>query len=184
MATTNATGIKIERSKRINTPKGRLSYPHVFTPTSFQGQGDAKYSVSLLIPKSEKTFVAELKAAQEAATDALYPTKKPQNFEVWGLADGDDSTDPAAANCWILKASNKAKPRVVDAQGQDILDPLEVYGGAYGRLSINAKAYGTATKGGVSLELNVVQKVSDGEAFGGAAKAQSDAVSELGAYAE
>lgn len=184
MATTNATGIKVERSKRINTPKGRISYPHVFTPTSFQGQGDAKYSVSLLIPKTEKTFEAELKAAQEAATDALYPTKKPTNFEVWGLSDGDDSTDPAAAGCWILKASNKAKPRVVDAQGQDVLDPLEIYGGAYGRLSINCKAYGTSSKGGVSVELNVVQKVADGTAFGGAAKAQNDAVNELGAYTE
>lgn len=184
MATPNTTGIKVTRSGRINTPKGRASYPHVSKPSAFQGEGDPKYSVTLMVPKTEVEFIAKLKAAQQSAIKELYPTKVPQNFETWGITDGDETEDPHSAGHWLIKASNKLKPRIVDSQGTDILDELEVYGGCYARLSINAKAYGTSNKGGVTLELNVFQKVADGTPFGGAAKAMSEAVDELGAYEE
>ena len=95
---------------------------------------------------------------------------------------GDEVDDPAAKGNWVIKASNKQRPRIVDANSAEILDELEVYGGCYVRASLNAKAYGTSQKGGVTLELNVVQKVADGTPFGGAAKAMTDAVNELGAY--
>jgi len=182
MATTPT--IKVTRSDRINLPKSRLSYPHLFKPTAFQGEGEPKFSASFLVPKSEKEFIAKLKGAQDQAIKELYGAKKPQNFETWGIADGDDTDDEAAKGCWIIKASNKTKPKVVDAKGTDILDELDVYGGCYARASVQAKAYGTAAKGGVTLELLVVQKVGDGTPFGGAAKAMSAAVDELGAYEE
>jgi hypothetical protein len=51
-------------------------------------------------------------------------------------------------------------------------------------IAIQAKAYGTPAKGGVTLELLVVQKVADGEPFGGVAKSMAAAKDELGAYAE
>lgn len=184
MATNNTNGMKVTHSGRINTPKARASYPHVFKGVAFQGEGEPKFSITLLVPKSEKEFIASLHAAQDDAISQLYPTKKPANFQKWGISDGDESTDPAAANCWIVKAANKKKPRVVDSNGEDILDELEIYGGCYVRASLNAKAYGTSAQGGVTLTLNVVQKVGDGEPFGGAAKSMNDAVSELGAYSE
>jgi hypothetical protein len=182
MATTPA--IKVERSTRFNVPKARASYPHVFKPSAYQGDGDPKYSTSLYVPKTESEFIARARASQEEAIKALYGTKKPQNFETWGITDGDDLDDEAAAGCWVIKASNKAKPRIVDTQGQEILDELEVYGGCYARAVICAKAYGTTNKGGVTFELLVFQKVADGAAFGGAAKAMSAAVDELGVYEE
>lgn len=178
------TGIKVTRSNRVNTSKARASYPHVFKPTAFQGEGEPKFSISMLVPKSDKDTIEKIELAQKQATKELYPTKVPQNFETWGVSDGDESNDPAASGCWIVKASNKMKPRVVDSSGGDILDETEVYGGCYVRASIVAKAYGTSNKGGVTLELLVVQKVSDGEPFGGAARAMNDAVDELGAYTE
>lgn len=180
----NTPTIRVERSERITVPKSRASYPHLFKPTAFQGEGEPKYSVSFLVPKSEAEFIARLRAAQDAAVKALYGAKKPGNFETWGITDGDDGEDEAATGCWIVKASNKQKPRVVDSTGQDILDELDVYGGCYARASIVAKAYGSSNKGGVTLELLVFQKVADGPAFGGAAKAMSAAVEELGAYEE
>lgn len=180
----NAPTIRVERSERVTVPKARASYPHVFKPTAFQGEGEPKFSTSLYVPKTEAEFIARLRAAQDSAVKALYGTKKPQNFETWGITDGDESDDEAAAGCWIVKASNKQKPRVVDSQGQDILDELDVYGGCYARASVVAKAYGSSNKGGVTLELLVFQKVDDGPAFGGAAKAMNAAVEELGVYEE
>ena len=177
-----AAKIQVTRSSRVNSPKARASYPHIFKPTAFQGEGDPKYSISLLVPKAEKKFIDDLRAAQDAAIKELYPTKVPANFERWGITDGDELDDQAAKGNWVIKASNKQRPRIVDANSAEILDELEVYGGCYVRASLNAKAYGTSQKGGVTLELNVVQKVGDGTPFGGAAKAMTDAVNELGAY--
>jgi len=176
--------VKVTRSERVIVPKARLSYPHVFKPTAFQGEGEPKFSASFLVPKSDKEFYKLITAAQEAAVKELYGAKKPQNFETWGVQDGDKLEDEAANGHWVVKASNKAKPKVVDAQGTAILDEVDVYGGCYVRGVVNAKAYGTAAKGGVTLELLVVQKVGDGEPFSGAAKAMSAAVEDLGEYAE
>ena len=179
-----APKIQVTRSARINTPKARASYPHVFKPTAFQNEGEPKYSLTMLVPKEEKEFMVNLRALQDAAVKELYPSKAPANFERWGVADGDEADDETTAGCWIIKASNKSKPMAVDSGGTQILDELEIYGGCYVRASINAKAYGTNAKGGVTFELNVVQKVGDGEPFGGAAKAMKAAAEELGAYQE
>ena len=175
---------KVERSARINMPKARLSYPHLFKPSAFQGEGEPKYSANFFVPKTDKEFIKNLRGLMDAAVKQLYGDKKPANFETWGISDGDDADDEAQKGCWVLKASNKSKPRVVDGKGADILDEVEVYGGSYCRASICAKAYGSTNKGGVTLELLVVQKVGDGEPFSGAAKAINSAVDELGAYEE
>lgn len=176
--------IKVTRSDRVIVPKARLSYPHVFKPSAFQGEGEPKYSACFLVPKAEKDFYKAVKAAQTRAVDELYGAKKPQNFETWGIADGDEADDSTAAGCWVIKASNRIKPKVVDAKGVEIIDETDVYGGCYARASVQAKAYGTNQKGGVTLELLVVQKVADGTPFGGAAKSMANALDELGVFEE
>jgi hypothetical protein len=179
------SGIKVTRSERLVSPKGRCSYPHLFKPSAFQGEGEPKFSVALLLPKAtSKDFIAKVKAAQEAALTELYGKKLPQNLERWGVTDGDDSEDPNMAGNWIIKGSSKNRPAVIDATGTEILDEMAIYGGCYGRVNVCAKAYGTAAKGGVTLELNVFQKIADGEAFGGAEKAKQSALAEMGAYDE
>lgn len=178
------TTIKTARSERLIVPKSRLSYPHLFKPSAFQGEGEPKFSASFLVPKGEKDFIAKAKAAQEFALKELYSSKFPTNLERWGISDGDDLDDEAAKGCWVIKASNKVRPKVVDGQGVEVIDELAVYGGCYVRGSIVAKAYGTPSKGGVTFELLVCQKVADGEPFSGAARAMSAAVDELGEYAE
>lgn len=182
-----APSIQVKRSERLISPKGRCSYPHLFKPTAFQGEGEPKFSVSLLLDKktaASKDFVAKLKAAQDSALADLYGKKLPQNLERWGVQDGDDLDDESLSGQWVIKASSKNKPATIDADGTAILDELSVYGGCYGRINVCAKAYGTTQKGGVTLELNVFQKISDGEAFGGAQKAQQEALSEMGSYDE
>lgn len=176
--------IKVVRSGRVIVPKSRLSYPHLFKPSAFQDEGEAKYSAAFLVLKSEEAFIKTLRAEQDKTVKELYGSKPPANFERWGIFDGDESDDEAAAGCWIVKAKNKVRPKVIDKDGIEILDELEVYGGCYVRASVQAKAYGTPAKGGVTLELLVVQKVADGEPFSGAAKNIAAAADELGAYEE
>lgn len=187
------SSIQVKRSERLISPKGRATYPHVFKASAFQGEGDPKFSIGLMLDKkvpSTKEFIAKVKAAQESALTDLYAKKLPGNLERWGISDGDGLTlkngdpDPTTAGMWVIKGTSKNRPAVIDATGTEIMDELEVYGGCYGRVNICAKAYGTPAKGGVTLELNVFQKIADGPAFGGAEKAKQSALAEMGAYDE
>ena len=61
----NATKVK-NPMKVITGPDTRWSYANVWEPKSING-GTPKYSVSLIIPKSDTKTVAKIKAAIEAA---------------------------------------------------------------------------------------------------------------------
>lgn len=172
---------KVARSKRFATPEGRISYPSLFEPNSFQG-GEPRYQCSLLLKKGDPAVeeaIEALEALQSDATEELYGAKPPRNFEVWGITDGDEVGDDTAAGHYILKAANKMRPKIVDADKAEVMDQSEVYGGVYGRLNVVGKSYGSKTKGGTTFELLAVQVTRDGDPFGGGAKAINDAVDEF-----
>lgn len=64
--------------KRVLTPECRLSYCNLVTARAPQnGVGDPKFSVTLLIPKSNPTIKQELDAAMNAAAEVdVYPPQK------------------------------------------------------------------------------------------------------------
>ena len=51
-----------ERKTKVITGTVRLSYANIWEPKSIKG-GAAKYSVSLLIPKSDKVTLAKIQTA-------------------------------------------------------------------------------------------------------------------------
>ena len=55
---------------KVVTGKVRFSYLHVWEPTAIEEGQDKKYSVSLIIPKSDKDTLLRIKKAIEAATEA------------------------------------------------------------------------------------------------------------------
>lgn len=178
--------IRIERSARKITPAARVSYPALFKPQAFNDTVEPKYGITLMISKETGAgFIEELKKLQDEALTKLYPIKKPANIDRYGITDGDDTVDkngkPIATNAgyWLVKASNKTQPRVVDASKEEILDADAIYGGMWAKASIQAKAYGTPQKGGVVFELLVVQKIRDDTPFGGAAARKQAALDEL-----
>lgn len=65
MSTNNTTRVN-NPMKVITGPDTRWSYANVWEPKSING-GAAKYSVSLIIPKSDTKTVAKTMAAIEAA---------------------------------------------------------------------------------------------------------------------
>ena len=54
-------------STQITTGKVRFSYCNLFTPRAAQEGAKEKYSVTLLIPKSDKATIQKIKAAMEEA---------------------------------------------------------------------------------------------------------------------
>ncbi|KZL94338.1 DUF2815 family protein [Clostridium magnum] len=162
---------------KVTTGKVRLSYAHLFEPHAIEGN-EPKYSVSVIIPKTDTETLKAIKAAVDEA--------KEQGKSKWGgkvpptlktpLRDGDAERpdDEAYANCYFLNASSKNKPGVVDASVQPILDATEVYSGCYGRLTLNFYPFSASGNKGIAAGLGNVQKLADGEPLGGFTRAEND----------
>jgi len=95
---------------------GRLSYVNVFEPKSINGS-DPKYSVSLIIPKSDKKTVSVVMKAIEAAKQEGAPKfggKVPSNLKT-PLRDGDIDRpdDPAYEGCYFINSNSKNAPHVM-----------------------------------------------------------------------
>jgi len=169
MATTN----KI----KIVTGKVRFSYAHVFQPSAAIEGGTPKYSVSIVIPKSDTETVAKFqKAFEDAATTnaAFFGGAVPKGLK-GGLRDGDaEKDDPAYANSFFVNANSANKPGVVDADMNAIIDPSEFYSGCYGRASVTLYPYNASGSKGIAVGLNNVQKTEDGDKLGGGTSAAVD----------
>lgn len=160
----------------------RFSYANVWVPKSMgDDDSNAKYSVSIIIPKSDKkTIKAVNLAIENAAANALNevfggkdPHKIP-NFK-WPLRDGDEERpdDEAYADSYFLNASSKQAPGIVDRNRQKILDQTEFYSGCYGYADINFYGFNTSGNRGIAAGLNNLMKTKDGPAMGGRESAES-----------
>ncbi len=166
---------------KVVTGKVRLSYCHLFEPfSSFEGQ-DPKYSVVILVPKTDKATINKIKAAQQAALEVGKATKFngsiPKNWKNTfrdGDEEGDLDKNPEYAGHMFMTISNKTRPGIVDQSVQPIIDQTEVYSGCYARVSMNAFPFSASGNKGVSFGLNHVQKISDGDPFGSITKAEDD----------
>jgi hypothetical protein len=162
---------------KVVTGKARLSYVNVFQPRAAMEGQEPKYSVCVLIPKSDVATVEKVKAAMDAAKEAgkgLWGGKVPVGLKL-ALRDGDAERDtPEYKGHWFLNASSKQKPNVVDAAVNPILDASEVYSGCYGRVSINFYPYNVSGNRGVAAGLQNLQKLADGEPLSGRSRAEDD----------
>ena len=163
---------------KVVTGKVRFSYAHVFQPVPQVEGGTPKYSISLIIPKSDKATIAQIQKAfdeAKAASAGYFGGAVPKALK-GGLRDGDidRENDPAYANSYFINANSSLKPGVVDADLQPIIDPNEFYSGCYGRASITFFPYNAQGAKGIACGLNNVQKLEDGERLGGNVSAAAD----------
>ena len=166
------------QTTKVITGKVRLSYAHLFKPVALSEDQDPKYSVCLLIPKSDKATLKKINAAIEAAKQAgssLWGGKVPNNLKT-PLRDGDEERpdQPEYENCYFINASSKTAPGVVDKDVQPVLDSTEVYSGCYARASVNFYPFNKAGNRGIACGLNNIQKLADGDYLGVRSRAEDD----------
>lgn len=161
---------------KVVTGKVRFSFCHIFEPQEPQGGGDPKYSVTLLIPKSDTATLGKIKEAMAEAREAYckrngasaLPAKPNHTMHDGdGVRDSGDPFGPECKGCYVITVSSKQKPVIVDAFRNPVTDPGEVYSGSYGRASINFYGYNRNGKKGISAGLLSIQKLHDGEPLGG-----------------
>ena len=172
--------------KVITGPETRRSYANVWEAKSING-GTPKFSVSLIVPKTDTKTVSKIKAAIEAAYHEGEAKLKGNGKSVPPLAaiktplrDGDSERpdDPAYANAYFINANSATAPGIVDADRNPVLIRSEVYSGVYGRASISFYSFNSNGNKGIACGLNNLQKVRDGEPLGGKTSAESDFATE------
>ena len=172
----------VNPTKVITGPETRWSYANVWQPKAIDG-GAPKYSVSLIIPKSDTKTIEKVRAAIQAAYDEGQGKLKGNGKSVPPLSsiktplrDGDVERpdDEAYANSYFINANSASAPGIVDAACQPIIDTSEVYSGVYGRASINFYALNSNGNKGIACGLNNLQKIRDGESLGGKSRAEDD----------
>lgn len=169
---------------KVLTGEVRLSYCNLTTPRASQQGGEPKYSVTMLIPKSDTATKADIDASIQAAVNEAVSKS-------WGgvrppvikdiLHDGDGvrpSGLPYGPECkghWVLTASTKNKPQVVVIDNiRTELAPTDIYSGMFARVTVNFYGYSNSGNKGVGCGLGNVLKTRDGEPLSGGASAEAD----------
>ena len=156
----------------------RLSFANIWQPKSINGS-EEKYSVSCIIPKSDKATLMKIHKAVEAAKAAgkekKWSGKIPPNLKL-PLRDGDidRADDENYADCFFVNATSKEAPQIVDRKVEPILDPMECGSGDYANVSVNFYPFNANGNRGIAAGLGNIQKVKTGERLSGKAAASDD----------
>lgn len=171
----------------VTTGEVRLSYCHLFKPyASMMGQ-EEKYSVTVLVPKTDVDTMNRINAAIDAAKQkgiaGKWSGQCPPIVQT-PVHDGD-GVRPSdgmefGAECkghWVFTASAKVDypPEVVDSLGNPIINQSEVYSGIYGNVNVTFFPYSFGGKKGIGCGLGPVRKTRDGEALSGSAPTAAQA---------
>ena len=168
---------------KVITSVVRFSYLNANEPKANTEGATPKYSVSLIISKTDTECIAKIQAAIEAAYKegefklrGNGKTLPPLTAIKTPLRDGDleRPDDPAYKNSYFINANSTSKPEVVDAALNPIMETSELYSGIYGRASITLYAFNNNGNKGIACGLNNLQKIRDGEPLGSKASAEDD----------
>ncbi len=156
----------------MTTGKVRASFVNIFQPKAPANGGEPKYSITLLIPKTDTATLnaiyaeiekAKQEGAQKAFKGAVPPMCKTPLHDGDGFRPSGEAFGEECRGHMVITASAKLQPSVVGLDMQPVINPAEVYSGCYVRANINFFAYNTNGNKGIGCGLNAVQKIEDGE---------------------
>lgn len=166
----------------LTTGQVRLSYVHLFKAYANQPNQEPKFSVMVLLPKSDFATKQKIDAAINAAIqvgvsakwNGVRPAQVPNPiYDGDGYRQNGELFAPECRGHWVFTASSKQQQPVVDMNVNPILEQSEVYSGIYARLNINFFPYFNSGKKGIGCGLGPIQKLADGEPLGNQMTAES-----------
>ena len=174
---------KFVNPTKVITGNCVFSYLNCWEPRALTEGQTPKFSVSLIIPKSDTKTIDKIKKAIEAAYKEGQSKLKGNSKSIPSLAaiktplrDGDTERDGDEnyKGCYFVNANSTQKPGVVDVNLQPILERDEMYSGVIEKASISFYAFNSNGNRGIACSLNHLMKVKDGEQLGSRASAESD----------
>jgi len=175
-------------STKCKTGKVRFSFADSLYNPKPNDRGDLKYSVALLIPKSDTTTYQAMCDASEACKRIKLPGKDETFYKAPpkvihdgdALKDSGDAYDPECKGHWVVSVSSNEKPGFLslDASFNPAAD--KVRSGDFGKVSLNAYYFEVSGKKGVTFGLNNVLFMERGERIDGRTSAADDFAEEVG----
>ena len=167
----------------------RLSFPQLFTPRSFEGEAQAKYSAVFLLPKGSeqaKQVEAEIRrvATEAFGEQAKMVIEKQNSTNRKLLKDGDapegftssGEQKNGYAGSMFIKGTNKNAPKVVGRSKQTLTEADGLpYAGCMVNVQLDIWAQKNQFGKAVNCKLLAVQFWEDGERLGGTGGADLDA---------
>ena len=169
--------------RHVVTGKARFSYEHVMQPyrnPNSRSDSDPRYSLTVLVPKSDTATKARIDAAIKAALKwgedrKVFRDGTPLDRLPIPVYDGDgyraDGFTEFGKECkgmWVFTASTPMNkpPQVVDAARNPIINTTDVYSGCWGRVGVDFFPYNQGSKQGIGCSLCNVQKLADDTPLG------------------
>ena len=168
----------------------RISFPHLYNPHAFNGEGEAKYSAKFLIPKgsdAERLIQEEIKKQAIAAFgDRAKNVLERQNVtDRKLLKDGDDPVEgftsdgepkTGYAGHYFIKGSSKTAPKVVGRNRQPLTEDSGLpYAGCMVNVQLDIWSQANQFGSFLNCKLLAVQYWADGERLGGESVANINA---------
>lgn len=162
---------------KLGTRPVRINYPAFVEPKAPNNNpnGTKKYSCVVMIPKSDKESLKQIKVKMKEVYDNNPTILGDYDFDsLLRIYDGAKASPSGKKypeyykEYWILNANNSRKPQYLDKQGNEILDIAgELYSGVWARLGLAFYPYSNSGNTGIGVSLDIVRKHHDDEALGG-----------------
>ena len=149
------------KSTKVWTGPVRFSYPNLFeTAKGMKGEDTGRYTVTLLVPKTDKeTFVALSQAIEDLRTDKL-GAKAVKGLKL-PIKDGDTQADETGREetrgFWVVPCGSPNQPGIVDQAAKTILTKAER----------DAKARRAETDPKAAKEMEEISDLTDKHVYAG-----------------
>lgn len=155
--------MKIEK-KNIALKRVRLSFPSLFKTEMYNGEDTGKYTATFIIPKSDTQTIDAINAEIERLKTESKLRFAPDKI---ALQDGDHKDYDGYADSFIIKATTKKRPHVVNKDRTPIHeDDNIIYGGCYVNASISLWVQDNGFGKRINASLNGIQFAKNGQRFG------------------
>ncbi|PHS06391.1 MAG: hypothetical protein COA78_14335 [Blastopirellula sp.] len=175
----------MDRDGFIMINSARVSFPHLFTRPTINGE-EGKCGAALMLDlRTHKTAIKEIEDDIETlAAERFKKHKLPSDKRC--LRDGDDKGRAEYEGFMILSANSKDRPVVIDAKGPGVITneaDSSIYAGCYVNVKIGLWAQDNKYGKRINAELVAIQFAGDGEALDGSYVSVDDAMSGFGTAA-
>ena len=181
----------VQKRPVLLTPKFRVAFPQVEVKKIFQEGQTGRYScVALFTPtefseKEKGQWAALIGACNKLAVEHFKKPMKELDRSVYKIPfhKGEEKQQYAGFGAGVIYFTMSAytrKPRILDVDGATELESDAFYPGCYARASVNPFANDKWKS--ISIGMNSLQKLREGERLDGATSAEEDFGSDPAQY--
>jgi hypothetical protein len=154
-------------TEKIKINNVRLSYPNVFNKGSYEGKENKKYTVTLVLDKSNPDHIKAKKIIDEQINAIYNQTKtKRSSFKDDKFCVKEDSEE--FENSWLIKCGNPKRITIIDRDKTPLTEEdNKIYAGCYANVVIDLYYYDKQYGKFLLSNIYGIQFSKDGEPLGG-----------------